>query len=43
LGLVFSVDDVIMGACFHDFLAEITWSWASTQYAIFLAQMFFGI
>jgi len=33
----FSVGDIIMGACLHNFMAEVTWPWAPTQ------QAFFGI
>jgi len=40
LGLGFSVGDVIIGPCFHAVLAEVTYPWAPTQKATFLAEVF---
>ena len=40
---VFSVGCVIMGAWFRGFVAEVTWTWAPIQKAIFLVQGFFGV
>jgi len=43
LGLVFYVSDVIMGVCFHDFLANCTCPWAPTQWAIFWLVFFWKL
>jgi len=42
LGVGFSLCDIIMGTGFCP-VAEFTWSWGPTQWAIFLAQIVFGI